>query len=98
MGNVVSTSIIPNIFTPNGDGINDLLKILSVDDSEEYSMTIFNRWGNKVFETIDATVFWDGKDKSGSEVSDGVYFFEIIYRDVCSEEEKIETGHVNLVR
>jgi gliding motility-associated-like protein len=98
VGNVVSTSIIPNIFTPNGDGINDLLKILSVDDSEEYSMTIFNRWGNKVFETIDATVFWDGKDKSGSEVSDGVYFFEIIYKDICSEKEKIETGHVNLVR
>ena len=68
---------LPNTFTPNGDGQNDLFTprhpyrfITRVE------FKIFTRWGEKVFETTDPEIKWDGKDqKTGKELSDGVYFY-----------------------
>lgn len=96
---VASEVIIPNVFTPNGDGDNDNLHFLNVDGTQLYRVTIFNRWGRKVFETEDSSTNWNGKiQNDGSDAHDGVYFFEIIYTDLCSDEEKIETGFVHLMR
>jgi gliding motility-associated-like protein len=97
-GPVVSMANVPNVFTPNNDGDNDVLKILSIDGSAEYSMVIFNRWGVKVFETDDSTVMWDGTTRNGSKAADGVYFYEVRYTDICTTEEKIKTGYVHLYR
>ena len=97
-GPIVSTANVPNVFTPNDDGDNDLLKILSIDGSSEYSMVIFNRWGMKVFETTDSSVSWDGTTRSGAKAADGVYFYEVRYTDICTTEEKIKTGYVHLYR
>jgi gliding motility-associated-like protein len=97
-GPIVSTANVPNVFTPNDDGDNDLLKILSIDGSSEYSMVIFNRWGMKVFETTDSSVSWDGTTRSGGKAADGVYFYEVKYTDICTTEEKIKTGYVHLYR
>jgi gliding motility-associated-like protein len=97
-GPIVSTANVPNVFTPNNDGNNDLLKILSIDGSAEYSMVIFNRWGVKVFETTDSSVSWDGTTRSGAKAADGVYFYEVKYTDICTTEEKIKTGYVHLYR
>jgi gliding motility-associated-like protein len=87
-----SSGIVPNVFTPNGDGFNDELVFLGVDNTENYSIRIFNRWGQTVFESTDAQDNWDGKGSN-----DGTYFYELRYTDVCSNEEKLVTGYVTLI-
>ncbi len=70
---------LPNVFTPNGDGMNDqfapFLPIAYVDSVE---FKVFNRWGNIVFETSNPLINWKGDNKdSGELVSDGVYYYTI---------------------
>jgi gliding motility-associated-like protein len=87
-----SSGIIPNVFTPNGDGLNDRLVFLGVNHSEAYSLKVFNRWGTPVFVTENSNQNWDG---GVSEV--GTYFYELKYTDVCKSEEKMVTGFVTLL-
>ena len=51
---------VPSAFTPNGDGINDILYVRG-GGVREFTFKIFNRWGQKVFETSDMKVGWDGR-------------------------------------
>jgi gliding motility-associated-like protein len=67
---------LPNAFTPNGDGANDLYTpfpgwrfVQSVD------MQIFNRWGNLVFQTTDPNLNWNGQNESGKTLDEGTYFY-----------------------
>ncbi len=78
---------IPNVFTPNNDGVNDVFSI-KLESVKEISVSIFNRWGNVITEynnTINvspATInLWDGRTTSGVKVSDGVYFYIIELTD-----------------
>lgn len=66
---------LPNTFTPNGDNQNDLFKPYPYRFIEEIDLKIFNRWGGLVFETTDPDILWDGRDSSGTELSDGTYFY-----------------------
>jgi len=70
---------IPNTFTPNGDGENDIFKLLTddVDFFKTFNISIVNRWGNIVAEFSVPDFKWDGKDKSGNIVETGVYFYNI---------------------
>ncbi|PJB13761.1 MAG: hypothetical protein CO118_12140 [Flavobacteriales bacterium CG_4_9_14_3_um_filter_32_8] len=88
-----STSIIPNVFTPNGDGWNDELEFVGIDQNAEYSIKIYNRWGRKVYEGTDALAHWDGTGHDA-----GVYFYVLKYTDLCSDEEKIVNGYVTLLK
>jgi len=97
-GNPNTEVIIPNVFTPNGDGENDELSFVNIDDTQDFSLKIYNRWGVKVFESSDATDHWDGKNKKGKDMDDAVYYFEIIFTDICSSEARVETGFVHLMR
>lgn len=67
---------VPNVFSPNGDGINDLFKV-EYTGHELYLLNIFDRWGVKVFETRNAHQFWDGLDLNGNKVMPGVYFWNL---------------------
>ncbi len=71
-----TTSItkLPNVFTPNGDGENDEFMI-SVKNAKTLHLTIFNRWGNVVYEITDTSPTWDGKI-NGYLADEGVYFYE----------------------
>ena len=62
----------PNVFTPNNDGKNDVFKILNVYNIKDFTFTIYNRWGEKVFETNDYLKGWNGKYKGQPAVS-GAY-------------------------
>ena len=74
---VVSSFTVPNVFTPNGDGKNDVFRLNAVNMGE-INMTIFDRWGLKMFEATDnGKMEWDGKNKGGSTVTDGTYFYII---------------------
>ncbi|MFI5172072.1 MAG: gliding motility-associated C-terminal domain-containing protein [Chitinophagales bacterium] len=68
---------LPNAFTPNNDGFNDLFTpILPYRFIDHVDMKIFDRWGNLVFTTSDPMLNWDGKDsKTGKDVSEGVYYY-----------------------
>nr|MBK9652705.1 gliding motility-associated C-terminal domain-containing protein [Bacteroidota bacterium] len=73
---------IPNIFTPNGDNVNDVFFIKNLPDN--FLLTVVNRWGNIVFETKDKNKFWDGTNQKGTFVSEGVYFY-ILQSDTFKE-------------
>ncbi len=78
---------IPNVFSPNGDGINDILRPYEYQDVERIDMQVFNRWGQVVFETADPDINWNGKHRNTDElVSPGVYYF------ICDVYEKRITG------
>jgi gliding motility-associated-like protein len=82
--NVVINVVIPNIFTPNGDGQNDTFIIDGLQNVEGAVMKIYNRWGRKVFESENYKNDWDGGD-----FADGVYFFILTLPD------NIEAGPFN---
>jgi len=69
----ISNIIVPNVFTPNFDSINDVFKP-QLDEITELSFRIFNRNGNLIFETSLLNGFWDGRTTSGEPCNDGVYF------------------------
>lgn len=73
---IVEAINIPNIFTPNGDGINDLFEV-TITGFENYRCTIFNRWGNLMFETTAPHISWDGTTAAGKLVPAGTYFVVI---------------------
>lgn len=67
---------LPNVFTPNNDGINDRFEPFPYRSVQSIEMTIFNRWGSIVFETTDPNILWDGTNKTTGElVSASTYFY-----------------------
>ncbi len=54
---------VPNVITPNADGINDLLTIQSDDPLDVFNLKIYNRWGGKVFSTENQSDAWNGKNE-----------------------------------
>jgi gliding motility-associated-like protein len=67
---------VPNVFSPNGDGINEMFSLI-ISNAKSIEAIIIDRWGNKMFEITDLNSKWDGKNKSGQSQSDGVYFYII---------------------
>lgn len=84
---------IPNVFTPNGDGDNDYWVIKGHENYPEMHITIFNRWGNVIFETDNYDVPWDGK-YNGKPVPTGTYYYII---DLKNGNEKIK-GDLTIIR
>ena len=72
-----------NIFTPNGDGDNELFRILGLQGYPNSALHIFDRWGTLVFEDLNFLGTWDGKTSSGNELADGTYYFtlSVIYNE-----------------
>ena len=70
---VLSDLVVPNVITPNGDGINDLFVIEGLVPNSE--LIILNRWGNEIFNSSNYLNEWNGTDKSGLKVSEGVYTY-----------------------
>ncbi len=67
---------IPNVFTPNNDGINDCFQVAGISAKcDEYYIKIFNRWGNVVYENTDGTHCWNGKSQVGVDIPEGVYYY-----------------------
>jgi gliding motility-associated-like protein len=67
---------IPNAFTPNGDGLNDLFRIPPGTDLRLSDFSIYNRWGERIFMTTDINTGWNGRIK-GIDLSSGVYVYKI---------------------
>ncbi len=86
----------PNAFTPNWDGKNDGFKVNMYGNAESFDLIIFNRWGQKVFQSNDAEKYWDG-NFAGNACDVGVYYY--ILRAKCVTGHLEETkGEVTLIR
>jgi gliding motility-associated-like protein len=86
---------IPNVFSPNGDGINDIL-YLRGEKVKELTFSVYNRWGEEVYKSTDISQGWDGRYK-GKECADGVYFYTATVIFVNGEVEN-KKGNVSLIR
>jgi len=87
--------IIPNVFSPNNDGNNDLFFVESFG-LETLSMKIYNRWGEKLFESNQLDAAWDGRTESGTICSEGTYFY--IISITISEKKEVYKGTLSLLR
>ena len=95
---------IPNVFTPNNDGINDIWQvILDLDCWVDIEFKIYNRWGGLVFEGFgddyNSYPYWDGSMQGGpSYVADGIYVYTFYARKHNSPEIYQKSGHLTIVR
>ncbi|SFT65847.1 gliding motility-associated C-terminal domain-containing protein [Lishizhenia tianjinensis] len=92
----LTTIYAPNAFTPNGSGVNDVFKIVIYDISE-FSLEIYNRWGELIHESFDKNVGWDGKNLQGEMVKDGTYIWKIKFTNSEGVREE-QLGHVNVLK
>lgn len=95
----ISTSLLemPNAFSPNGDGINDIYKAKDNHKSiVDFKAYIFNRWGQKLYEWTDINGGWDGT-YNGKEVKAGVYFVLVKAKGADGREYNIKRD-VNILR
>ena len=88
--------ILPNIFTPNNDGTNDVVDFSMLNLAESI-VTIYNRWGTEIFETNTFNTKWDGKDKNGNDCSDGVYYYIQRSNGVTNKKYSVN-GFIELLR
>jgi gliding motility-associated-like protein len=98
---------LPNVFTPNGDGYNDLFVPITdltgnpKANVDRVDMTIFNRWGKIMYTTTDPQINWDGKNQNNNEdCANGVYFYvcEVYIITLTGEETFTLKGSVSIYR
>ncbi len=87
----------PSGFTPNNDGKNDQFKVLTNYKLSDYHLAIYNRWGERIFETKDYTKGWDGK-KSGILIDGGVFAWICEYKLPGKPEMVSVKGVISLIR
>jgi gliding motility-associated-like protein len=80
---------VPNVFSPNGDGLNDFISFFLMD-ATCFEMDIYNRWGYAVFHSGDPQKQWNGESDTGEPLSEGVYFWVLHY---CPKNVPPKTQH-----
>ncbi len=94
----ITPFFVPNAFTPNGDGLNETFFNVGYQmDVKSYSMSIFNRWGQKVYENSDIRESWNGTDRSGNAAPQGTYVYAIKVMTRTGK-EYYYSGALNLIR
>lgn len=91
----VTLNAFPNVFTPNGDGIDETFPGFT-EPVDGYHLQLFNRWGKLIYESTDSSAGWDGRSEAG-ECSEGVYFWIANILD-CKGKTVEEKGFVQLIR
>lgn len=92
-----SSAQLPNVITPNKDGLNERLTLYLADDPgfpllsivERFDLVVFNRWGSEVYRTTGAPAEWDGRIQD-EPVAEGTYYYKLNYLIVCGEEQRGE--------
>lgn len=87
---------IPNVFTPDGDGVNDAFVITNMG-MKTLRCQIYNRWGELIYEWDGTTGSWNGKTKNGGDAVDGVYYYTAYLVDFA-EKSVDASGFVQLIR
>ncbi|MEO6883888.1 MAG: gliding motility-associated C-terminal domain-containing protein [Bacteroidia bacterium] len=96
---------VANVFTPNGDGKNDVfIPLQGYEPQIEYyisnfNIKIFNRWGEKIFESSNYKAEWNGENSRGDKMPEGVYYWIATYQSRCSNNApSVSKGFVHLLR
>jgi len=92
--------LLPNAFTPNGDGQNDVYLIQGIETFPTATVRIYNRWGSLVYESLDNYLDnpWDGNSLKGKELPEGAYYYVVTVDDSDLESEENKSGAVNIIR
>jgi gliding motility-associated-like protein len=93
--------LLPNVFTPNNDGTHDTFTPRINRHVYQVDMKIYNQWGQKVFETSDPDINWDGRNLYGNNLAEGVYHYTCTLFLDSSEENTVQdklTGFIHLIR
>ncbi len=94
--------VLPNTFTPNSDGKNDLFKPRVNLFISTIDLKIFNQWGNLVYETSDPNIDWNGTTQSGKNLADGTYYYtcKVFENRVTgiTQANNILSGFIHLIR
>ena len=93
---------LPNVFSPNGDNYNDFFTPIppgefDIYDIEKFNIKIYSRWGELVYESTDPYFMWNGNNKGGKPLSDGVYYY-IAELTLKSDKSKSLAGFITLTR
>lgn len=88
--------VIPNVFSPNGDGVNDRLSAIALSGVDNVEFSVYNRWGQLLHRSSGPTLRWDGRTTSGAAVPDGVYFWTVTYTRKGTPAE--QHGSITLLR
>lgn len=93
------TFYVPNCFTPNGDGHNEIFYPLGTEiDISSFEMYIFDRWGNQIFKSTNINIGWNGNVNGGNEMAQqDVYVWKIKLKDIMGNSYS-NVGHVSLIR
>ncbi len=75
---VTPNILMPNAFTPNDDGRNDIIKPVLTFIPQKYIFQVFDRWGSRIFDTTDPETGWNGTINGGEKASEGVYIYYIL--------------------
>jgi gliding motility-associated-like protein len=92
---------IPNIFTPNGDGINELFapEFIPLENLGDFQMYVYDRWGRMVFSTESYQTLWDGANSHGKPYAEGVYYYYLYFtHKILKDREYKYQGTVTLIR
>ena len=91
---------VPNTFTPDDDDYNETFKAVFTSgyDPFDFTLLIFNRWGEIIWESHDVNVGWDGTYAGVNEVQDGTFTWRIEFKTTRNDERVRVTGHVNVLR
>ncbi|CAG0951054.1 MAG: T9SS type B sorting domain-containing protein [Bacteroidetes bacterium] len=92
---IIDGILIPNVFSPNGDGSNDVF-FISGGGFEEFEIKIFNRWGSQMFEAKAPQIAWDGRTNAGLEVSAGTYYFTLTAKSKTTDYST--TGYITVFK
>ncbi len=90
---------VPNTFTPDGDEFNQSFKPIFTSgfDPYDYNFLIFNRWGEVIWESNDASVGWDGT-YNGKVIAAGTYVWKVEFKTSQSDKRIMDTGHISLMK
>ncbi len=95
---VTGLILVPNVFTPNGDGMNDKF-IVTAEGMETFTIQIYNRWGEEVFESDSPlpALSWTGLSVTGEMESSGTYYYYILASDYSGKKYNLK-GYLELIR
>ena len=91
----IMTIYVPNTFTPNGDGLNDTFGVVG-EAIKNFSLVIYDRWGQKVFEAENVNLQWDGTF-NGSRVPQGSYSYIVLAQGLTGGRQT-KKGTFNLIQ
>ena len=77
--------LMPNIFTPNNDNINDFLELIEYSCITNFEITIYNRWGKQLFQSFEPNFKWKGEG-----IPDGIYYYDIQLTNTSEDEKRVK--------